>query len=125
MIKEFRKKFPYDINEYYIVYLVFDRMLRDDFINMLNLLKRDISIDKDGIGYYLPSIFEHEDEEGYFDDGVMFYLQNEEQKLDFKRFMQCIKVACEVYVDINPSKNEYIQTTLMFLENKYSQWLGI
>ena len=65
----------------------------------------------------MPSIFESKDEEGYFDDGVMLYLdENEEQKIDFKMFMECIRVACEVYVKEYPLKFDGIEELLRFYE---------
>ena len=119
LCQEFKNRFPYDIEKYYITYRVFDRILKDDLLEMLNYLKCNIGIDYDGIGYYLPSIFESKDEEGYFDDGVMLYLdENEEQKIDFKMFMECIRVACEVYVKEYPLKADEIEEILRFLENE-------
>ncbi len=120
LCEELKNRFPYDIEKYYIVHLVFDRILRDDLLEMLHYLRQNMGIDYDGIGYYLPSIFESKDEEGYFDDGVMFYLgENEEQKIDFKMFMECIKVACAVYVEEFESKSDEIEEILIFLKNKY------
>ncbi|MBR4083790.1 MAG: hypothetical protein IKK33_05855 [Lachnospiraceae bacterium] len=54
----------------------------------------------------------------YDDDGVMLYLdENEEQKIDFKMFMECIRVACEVYVKEYPLKADEIEELLRFFEN--------
>ena len=73
--EDFKNNFPYDLNEYYIVYEVFDRLLRDDFIKDIDYLEQGMGLDIYGvIGYYLPSIFESKDEEGYFNDGVMLYV---------------------------------------------------
>ena len=116
--EEFKNRFPYDIDKYSIVYFVFDRILRDDLLEMLHCLKNNRGLSYDGIGYYLPSIFESKDEEGYFDDGVMLYLDdNEEQKIDFTMFMECIRVACEVYVKEHPLKADEIEALLRFFEN--------
>lgn len=120
LCEEFKNRFPYDIEKYYIVHLVFDRILRDDLLEVLQHLRQNMGVDYDGIGYYLPSIFESKDEEGYFDDGVMLYLsENEEQKIDFKMFLECIKVACEVYVEEFPSKSDEIKEMLKILENEF------
>lgn len=41
-------------------------------MDVLDLLKHNCGVSYDAIGYNLPSIFESEDEEGFFDDGVIF-----------------------------------------------------
>ena len=68
-----KERFPYDIKEYETVYNFFDFILRkNDLMDVLDLLKHNCGTSYDAIGYNLPSIFESEDEEGFFDDGIIF-----------------------------------------------------
>ena len=71
---KFEELFFEDKEKYAIVIAFFDWMIRSDFKGILNTLAQDMSYGSEVLGCNLPSLFESEEEEGYFDDGVEFYM---------------------------------------------------
>ena len=51
-------------------------MIRSGFKDILDTLFKDISYGDEVLGCNLPSLFDSEDEDGYFKDGVEFYLND-------------------------------------------------
>ncbi len=102
---DFKLQFPYDLNEFKIVYRVFTILLNSNLIKTIEYLEQNISIDFDGTGYYLPSIFESKDEQSYFDDGVMFYVTEGdniyEKKISFSMFYNCLRIATRIFLNSN------------------------
>ena len=90
---DFKLQFPYDLNEFKIVYRVFTILLNSNLIKTIEYLEQNISIDFDGTGYYLPSIFESKDEQGYFDDGVMFYVTEGDNIYEKKYRFRCFIIV--------------------------------
>ena len=115
---EFEELFFDDKEKYAIVIAFFDWILRCDFKEIFNNLAKDISYGGDGLGCNLPSLFESEDEDGYFNDGVEFYLNDNEIKVDFKMYIKCLELACRIYVKEN-GIDEEIKSNMLIIKRRY------
>lgn len=118
-----KERFPYDIKEYAPVYNFFDFILRkDDLMFVLDLLKRNCGAGYDAVGYNLPSIFDSEDEEGFFDNGIMFWEGYDEpfgeKLIDFETFLNCLRAVCQLYLEGHPEKDKEIEADLAEIERK-------
>lgn len=96
-----------DVKYYDSVISFFDLMLRrGDFLDILQLISKDISYGSEVSGYFLPANFEDENEEGYFENGVMFYLNDEEIWMDDTMFIRCLEFVGEIYFKVNHTAEE-------------------
>lgn len=118
MKEKFEDLFFEDKEKYAIVITFFDWMIRRDFKGIINTLARDVSCGTEVSGCNLPSLFDSEEEEGYFDDGVEFYMFDEDIKVDFQMFIKCLELAYEIYIKEN-GENEDIKNDLITIKKRY------
>lgn len=118
MKEKFEELFFDDKEKYAIVIAFFDWMIRSDFKGILNTLAQDISYGGEVLGCNLPSLFESDEEEGYFDDGVEFYLIDNDIKINFQMFISCLELAYKIYEKEN-GENEDIKNNLNKIKKRY------
>lgn len=103
----FRNVLMVDVKHYDSVISFFDLVLRrGDFLDILQLISKDISYGSEVSGYFLPANFENENEEGYFENGVMFYLNDEEIWMDDAMFIRCLEFVGEIYFKVGHTAEE-------------------
>ena len=118
MKEKFEELFFEDKEKYAIVIAFFDWMIRSDFKGILNTLAQDMSYGSEVLGCNLPSLFESEEEEGYFDDGVEFYMIDKDIKIDFQMYIKCLELAYRIYIKEN-GENEDIENNLINIKKRY------
>lgn len=74
------------------------------------------------LGCNLPSLFESADEERYFNDGVEFYVDESEIKVDFQMYIKCLELAYRIYVR-EKGEDEEIKDNLLTIKKRYSKIL--
>ena len=119
---KFEELFFDDKKKYTIVIAFFDWILRSDFKEVMNILARDMSYGGEVLGCNLPSLFESVDEEGYFNDGVEFYVDESEIKVDFQMYIKCLELAYRIYVR-EKGEDEEIKDNLLMIKKRYSKIL--
>lgn len=103
----FRNVLMVEPKNYDSVIAFFDLVLRKgEFLDVLQLISKDISYGSEVSGYFLPANFEDENEEGYFENGVMFYLNDEEIWVDDTMFIRCLEFVGEIYFEENHPTEE-------------------
>ena len=96
-----------DVKYYDSAISFFDVVLRKgDFLDVLQLISMDISYGSEVSGYFLPANFENKNEEGYFENGVMFYLNDEEIWMDDAMFIRCLEFVGEIYFKVSHTAEE-------------------
>ena len=115
---KFENLFFEDKEEYAVVIAFFDWMIRSGFKDILDTLFKDISYGDEVLGCNLPSLFDSEDEDGYFKDGVEFYLNDINIKIDFKMYIRCLELACKIYIEENEADGE-IRNNLLIIKKRY------
>ncbi|MCI9080698.1 MAG: hypothetical protein HFH68_17645 [Lachnospiraceae bacterium] len=116
---KFEKLFFNDKEKYAVVIAFFDWIIRSDFKHILNTLAEDTSYGDEVLGCNLPSLFDSEDEDGYFDDGVEFYLNDIDIKIDFQMYIKCLELACKIYIEENGDDKE-VKSNLLIIQRRYS-----
>lgn len=102
----FEELFFSDKEEYAIVIVFFDWIIRrSDFKEILSTLAKDTGFGSEVLGCNLPSLFENK-EDGYFDDRVEFYLNDDDIKIDFSMYVKCLELACKIYIEENREEEE-------------------
>lgn len=119
---KFEELFFDDKKKYAIVIAFFDWILRSDFKEVMNILAKDMSYGGEVLGCNLPSLFESADEEGYFNDGVEFYVDESEIKVDFQMYIKCLELAYRIYVR-EKGEDEEIKDNLLTIKKRYSKIL--
>ena len=114
---KFENLFFEDKEEYAVVIAFFDWMIRSGFKDILDTLFKDISYGDEVLGCNLPSLFDSEDEDGYFKDGVEFYLNDINIKIDFKMYIRCLELACKIYIEENEADEE-IRNNLLIIKKR-------
>lgn len=116
---KFEKLFFNDKEKYAVVIAFFDWMIRNDFKHILNTLAKDTGYWDEVLGCNLPSLFDSEDEDGYFEDGVEFYLNDIDIKIDFQMYIKCLELACKIYKEENGDDKE-VKNNLLIIQRRYS-----
>lgn len=116
---KFEKLFFNDKEKYAVVTTFFDWIIRSDFKHILNTLAEDISYGDEVLGCNLPSLFDSEDEDGYFENGVEFYLNDIDIKIDFQMYIKCLELACKIYTEENGDDKE-VKNNLLIIQRRYS-----
>ena len=116
---KFENLFFEDKEEYAVVIAFFDWMIRSGFKDILDTLFKDISYGDEVLGCNLPSLFDSEDEDGYFKDGVEFYLNDINIKIDFKMYIRCLELACKIYIEENEADEEIRNNLLIIKKEVY------
>ena len=113
---KFEKLFFSDKEKYAVVIAFFDWMIRSDFKHILNTLSKDTSYGDEVLGCNLPSLFDNED--GYFEDGVEFYLNDIDIKIDFQMYIRCLELAYKIYTEEN-GDDKGVKNSLLIIKRKY------
>lgn len=81
----------------------FKILLNHDFLDKLKLMSEKIGFGNNIYGFNFPDIFDEGDigSEGYFENGIEFYLHNSSIVLDYSTFYEYIKIISGVYVEKN------------------------
>lgn len=66
----------------------------------------DVIVFFDYLGCTLTSIFDSKEGEGFFENGALFFWNEEEIWIDDEMFIQCIELAGDIYFENNYSKIE-------------------
>lgn len=114
----FEEKFFDNREKYAIVINFFNYMLNDDFGEILHYLAMDMSYGEENIGCNLPSLFDEEGEEGFFNDGVVFYEGEAEIKISFSMYVKCIQLACDLFLEKKHDNTEVIKD-LEIIQERY------
>ena len=117
MKSKFEELFFEDKEKYSIIITFFNWMMWRDFEGILNMLAQDISYEHEALGCNLPSLFDSEEEEGYFNDGVEFYLLDEEIRITFQMYIKCLELAYKIYIEENGEKEE-VKNNLLIIKKK-------
>ena len=125
MKEKYSERFMYDKDKYYILIYYFRYMLDNDFIKSLTTMSNDISATNGHIGYMFASGCDEEDIENgdYFEDGVMFFWGNDEFDeiiVDYTKFYHSLKLACDIYLEENPTDYDVVNEKLSVIKNRYN-----
>lgn len=105
--KDFTEKFFADKEKFFVVCVFFDYILKkNELPNVMQLFAKGIGYSDDYLGCYFPSIFENKEEDGYFEDGVMFFFNEEEVWIEEEMFIKCLELAEEIYLEKHYSSEE-------------------
>ncbi len=117
-ISKFERRFR---DEYEIVISFFDWMLRDDFRDILHYFAKDCGYSYNEFGVVFPSLYskDEKDEEGYFDDGIVFFEHTSEMKIDFSMYVKCLELACEIYMEEH-GEDEEVKRDLQIIKDRYA-----
>lgn len=117
----FEESFFSDKEEYAIVIVFFDWIIRrSDFKEILSTLAKDTGFGSEVLGCNLPSLFENKEEDGYFDDGIEFYLNDDDIKIDFSMYVKCLELACKIYIEENGEEEE-IKNYFLSIKKRYKE----
>lgn len=119
---KFGEKFRYDKHKYHIVINYFENMIKNDFLSKIEHMGREMSYGSDISGITFPNIFEDPEEEGYFEEGVMFYLDTEEIIIDYKMFIECIELATQIYLEQKNDieEKQIIEINIQTIKTRYN-----
>lgn len=56
----------------------------------------------------------------YFEDGVMFYLNDDDVIVAYQTFYDCLRLACEIYLEKYQEDNKMIDEKLSIIRNRYN-----
>lgn len=126
-MEEYFKRFPYDLmhngDNYGIIVDFFEGILAgDDFIKILTYMSEDLGYGGYALGYCFASMCDEEDIENgdYFEDGVMFYLNEDDVIVDYETFYHCLKLACNIYLEKHPEDEESVKEKLSIIRKRYN-----
>ncbi len=109
-------------DEYEIVISFFDWMLKDNFRDILHCFAEDCGYSYNEFGVVLPSLYskDEKNEEGYFDDGIVFFEHTSEMKIDFSMYTKCLELACEIYMEEH-GEDEEVKRNLQIIKDRYAE----
>lgn len=91
------------------------------FLKVLDNMSKGMGYNLEVSGCCFPSGCDEEDIENgeYFQDGVMFFLNDAEVIVDYQTFYNCLKLACNIYLECFPEDEEEIKERLEFIKELY------
>lgn len=106
----FGERFFEDREKYFDVIVFFSYILkREDFLETIQCLSDDKGgCSFDYLGCTLPSIFDSKEDEGYFENGALFFWNEEEIWIDDEMFIRCIELAGDIYFENHHSEVEKV-----------------
>jgi hypothetical protein len=118
---KFEDEFRYDKQKYWIIVNFFDSMLRHNFIKILNYMGKDISYGGEVTGYNFPSSADEEDGD-YFDNGVMFYFNDNDIVIKYEMFVDCLELAAKIYYETGISNEDkvIIANNIEMIKKRYN-----
>ena len=92
--------------------------------NLKEVLPELIRVDRYGdeyLGCCLSTLYDEDekDEEGYFEDGVLFYECDAEIIIDYPMFIKCLELACEIYIEEH-GEDEEVKRNLQIIKERYA-----
>ena len=119
---DFVDNFKYDKVKYGIVIYYFESMLNNNFLITLNYMGKNMSYGDSVTGYNFADNCDEEDIENgdYFENGVMFYLFEYDIIVSYDFFYECLKLACNIYLESNRSDEKEVEKELEIIKNRYN-----
>ena len=128
-MSEYADKFMYDFiykgkYNYGIVVDFYSDVLEDGkrFSDVIDSFSKDLGYNWKVMGCSFASSCDEEDIENgdYFEDGVMFYLNDDDVIIDYQTFYNCLKLACEIYLKKYPEEKNMVHEKLSIVRNRYN-----
>ena len=122
MKSKFKEQFFDDKKKFYLLIAFFDWMLRYDFKRILQCIKEGGGYCSEYYGIFLSSDWDEEgdeEDENYFEDGVMFYELDEKIIIGYPMFVRCLQLACKIYME-EFGEDEEIKQNLRIIEERYA-----
>ncbi|SFS10356.1 ribonuclease toxin immunity protein CdiI [Anaeromicropila populeti] len=120
---KFSLKFPYDKEKYGVVIYFFEEMVsyQRNFKRNLEYMSQDISFSTEATGYYFASSCDEEDIENgdYFEEGVFFFLNEDDVIIDYEQFYTSLKLACQIYLEDYPEDKDFVEERLSMIKKRY------
>lgn len=94
----------------------------EDFREILRNLVGGGSYGSEYYGYFLSTEWDEdgdEENEDYFEDGVMFYVWKEKIIIDYPMFVKCLQFACEIYME-EYGEDEEVKRNLEIIKVRYA-----
>lgn len=93
-----------------------------NFLRVLNYMSKDLSYSGNAAGYNFASSCDEEDKENgdSFEDGVMFYLNDDDVIVDYNTFCNCLKLACDIYLEYYPDDKKDVEEKFSIIRKRYS-----
>lgn len=85
----------------------FSAALKFEFIKKLEYMSKGISLGSEVLGYNFPDSYDVGDD-GYFEKGIEFYINNQNIVISIEDFLSCLKVVCELYLTNNPEDKDAV-----------------
>lgn len=98
-----------------IVEAYFSAALKFEFLKKLEYMSKGISLGGDVFGYNFPDSYDIGDD-GYFEQGIEFYINNQNVVIANEDFLSCLKVVCEVYLTDNPEDKDAVLNYLTAIQ---------
>ena len=127
MLDRFDKEFFDDNKKYGIVIDFFLLMFpssiffqRYNFKEALNDLIHGSGYGDEYLGCCLSTLYDEDekDEEGYFEDGVLFYECDAKVIIDYPMFVKCMELAYKIYTE-EYGEDEEVKRDLQIIKDRY------
>lgn len=118
MVSALKQLFGEDEKKSGVVIAFFEYMIKSDYKKIIHILAKDESYGSEALGCNLPSLFDSDDEEGFFDDGIEFYEMDKEVKISFSLFIKCLELSYQMYARDN-GKDDEIEKDLNTIRDRY------
>lgn len=112
-----------DKKKYWTVMAVLYWMIyANNFKKILQNLVEGGSYGSEDYGFLLSSEWDEEgdeEDEDYFEDGVMFHVHKSKIIIDYPMFVKCMQFACKIYME-DFGDDEEIKKNLKIIEERYA-----
>ena len=122
MWNKFSERFFDDNKKYGIVMDFFTSTFHQNNLKeVLSELKYGNRYGDEYLGCCLSTLYDEDekDEEGYFEDGVLFYECDEEEIIDYPMYIKCLELACEIYMEEH-GEDEEVKRDLQIIKDRYA-----
>ena len=105
-----------------VIEVLYWMIYAEDFKSILQTLAEGGSYGADYCGIFLSSSWDEEgdeEDEDYFEDGVMFHMCKEKIIIDYPMFVKCMQFACRIYME-DFGEDEEIKKNLHIIEERYA-----
>lgn len=126
-MSRYSERFMYDFihegKNYGIIVDFFSALVESiRFRDVMDNMSKDMGYNTNISGCCFASSCDEEDIENgdYFEDGVMFYLNEEDVIVDYQTFYNCLKLGCDIYLEMYPNDKQEIETKLKIIQSRYN-----
>lgn len=126
-MSEYSDRFMYDFihegKNYGIVVDFFSALVESArFRKVIDNMSKDMGYNTNVSGCSFASSCDEEDIENgdYFENGVMFYLNDDDVVIDYQTFYNCLKLACDIYLEHYPNDKNEIEKKLEIIRTRYN-----